>query len=147
MCSFLAKMSQVQQQLVVKFKRISLHNKWYSGACFIYSTNTTRYAMLTWLRYVWIAISRRKLKFNPFPQLHRLGWSIIVMTLAISLSCSPLTSSPTKTSLSTQHTPQMYFHNSSLCEGYSVLALFIPDYRQIVPTTQMHTPPMYKYTD
>ena len=56
MCCLLAKMSQVQQQLVVKFKCILLHNKWFSGACFIYSTNTTRYAMLTWVQYVWIAI-------------------------------------------------------------------------------------------
>ena len=49
-------------------------------------------------------------------------------------------------SLNSAHTPDA-LSQLRLCEGYSVLALFIPDYRQIVPTTQMHTPPMYKYTD
>ena len=53
---------------------------------------------------------------------------MIVMTLAISLSCSPLTSSPTKTFLSTQHTPQMHFHNSAyvkdtVCLHFSFLII------------------------
>ena len=63
---------------------------------------------------------------------------MIVMTLVISYS--PLTSLPTKKSISlnSSHTPDA-LSQLSLCEGY---ALFIPNYRQIVPTPQMHTPPM-----
>ena len=40
-------------------------------------------------------------------------------------------------SLDSAHTPDVHFHNSAYVKD---TVLFIPNYRQIVPTTQMHTP-------